>query len=193
VGQNRGVPSHVALLRGINVGGRNRVAMSALREVVTSLGHTDVATYIQSGNVVFSSRERDTTALAAALEAAAGVLDVQPRVVVLTRDELAQVIADNPFPEETDPKSLHAVFRVEETGPAELDALARALARAAEKGGKDEAEFVGRTLYVRTPDGLGRSELAPLLSRRGGALAADGSGTMRNWATVTKLLALCDA
>jgi uncharacterized protein (DUF1697 family) len=194
VGQNRGVPSHVALLRGINVGGRNRVAMSALREVVTALGHTDVATYIQSGNVVFTSRDRDTTALAAALEAAiAGALDVQPRVVVMTRDELAQVIADNPFPEETNPKSLHAVFRVEETGPAELDALARALERAAEKGGKDEAEFVGRTLYVRTPDGLGRSALAPLLSRRGGALAADGSGTMRNWATVTKLLALCDA
>jgi uncharacterized protein (DUF1697 family) len=53
------VPTHVALLRGINVGGRNRVAMAALREVVEGLGHTGVATYIQSGNVVFTSEEAD--------------------------------------------------------------------------------------------------------------------------------------
>ena len=60
--------THVALLRGINVGGRNRVAMADLRHVVESLGHGDVATYIQSGNVVFASREDDTAAMAEALE-----------------------------------------------------------------------------------------------------------------------------
>jgi len=62
------VPTHVALLRGINVGGRNRVAMANLREVVTSLGHTEVTTYVQSGNVVFTSPDADTGALVAALE-----------------------------------------------------------------------------------------------------------------------------
>src|SRR5579871_1035030 len=61
--------THIALLRGINVGGRNKVAMADLREVVAGLGHTDVATYIQSGNVVFTSDEADTEALATALEA----------------------------------------------------------------------------------------------------------------------------
>src|SRR5664280_2156271 len=67
-GQNARVPTHVALLRGINVGGRNRVAMADLREVVTSLGHTEVTTYVQSGNVVFTSPDADTGALVAALE-----------------------------------------------------------------------------------------------------------------------------
>ena len=62
--------SHVALLRGINVGGRNKVPMADLREVVTSLGHTGVSTYIQSGNVLFSTADKDTAKLAAALEAA---------------------------------------------------------------------------------------------------------------------------
>jgi len=80
------MPTHVALLRGINVGGRNRVAMADLREVVLGLGHTEVATYIQSGNVVFTSEEADTATIAAALERAiAEHLGVQPKVIVLTR------------------------------------------------------------------------------------------------------------
>ncbi len=122
LGQNSGVPTHVALLRGINLGGRNRVAMADLRTVVTSLGHTDVATYIQSGNVVFTSTQTDTAAIATALE--------------------------------------HAI-----------------------------AESV---MFLHTSDGLGRSELAAQLSRASGPLAASGSATMRNWATVTKLLAMCE-
>jgi uncharacterized protein (DUF1697 family) len=94
---NAGMPTHVALLRGINVGGRNRVAKADLREVVLGLGHTEVATYIQSGNVVFTSEEADSAAIAAALEGAiAEHLGVRPKVVVLTRAELAQVVADNP-------------------------------------------------------------------------------------------------
>jgi len=193
VRQYRGMPTHVALLRGINVGGRNRVTMADLREVVTSLGHTDVATYIQSGNVVFTSKDAHTRALAAALEQAiAGALTVRPRVVVLSRNELAQVIADNPFPDETNPKCLHAAFRSEEPGPGEVTAVAAALQRAREKGSRDEAQVVGRTLFLRTPDGLGRSELAAQLARAGGALADLASATTRNWATVHKLLALCD-
>ena len=64
------MPTHIALLRGINVGGRNRVAMADLREVVLGLGHTEVATYIQSGNVVFTSEEADTAAQQLATTAA---------------------------------------------------------------------------------------------------------------------------
>jgi len=63
------VPTHVALLRGINLGAHSRVAMADLRRVVTSLGHTEVATYIQSGNAVFTTQETDSVALAAGLEA----------------------------------------------------------------------------------------------------------------------------
>jgi uncharacterized protein (DUF1697 family) len=116
---------HVALLRGINVGGRNRVAMAHLREVVLDLGHTDVATYIQSGNVVFTSEEADTATIAAALERAiAEHLGVRPTVVVLTCAELARVVADNPFPEEPNPRWVHAIFRNGPFGPDELAAVA---------------------------------------------------------------------
>jgi uncharacterized protein (DUF1697 family) len=192
--QNADVPTHVALLRGVNVGGRNKVAMADLREVVTGLGHTDVATYIQSGNVVFTSVDADTTTLAAALERAiAKNLGVRPKVVVLSRQELAQVVADNPYPDETNPKSLHAVFRNEEMGPEDVAAVAAAQQRAREKGSRDEAQVVGRTLFLRTPDGIGRSELAAQLARTGGARTDDAAGTARNWATVCKLLALCDS
>jgi uncharacterized protein (DUF1697 family) len=132
--------------------------MAHLREVVLGLGHTEVATYIQSGNVVFTSEEADSAAIAAALERAiAEHLGVRPKVIVLTRAELAQVVADNPFPEEPNPKWVHRDHPV----PAH-------------------------------PGGLGRSELAAQLTRLGGSRTADTAGTARNWATVNKLLALCD-
>ncbi|MGH3768757.1 MAG: DUF1697 domain-containing protein [Pseudonocardiaceae bacterium] len=184
------MPTHVALLRGINVGGRNRVAMADLRAVVTSLAHTDVATYIQSGNVVFTSTQTDTTAIATALERAiAASLDVRPVVVVLARNELSQVVAGNPYPDETNPKCLHAAFTRGHIGPEALEAIAAAQQRATDKGSRDEAAVVGRTLFLHTPDGLGRSELAAQLSRASGPLT---SATMRNWATVTTLLAMCE-
>jgi uncharacterized protein (DUF1697 family) len=185
--------THIALLRGINVGGANKVAMADLRELVTALGHTDVATYIQSGNVVFSSAQTDTIKIAADLEQEiASRLNVRPGVVVLSRDELAGVIADNPWPEETTPKCLHAVFRRHEMTEDEIAAVAAAQQRAADKGSQDEAAVVGRTLFLHTPDGLGRSELAVQLGKAGGAMSPKAGGTARNWATVTKLMALLD-
>jgi uncharacterized protein (DUF1697 family) len=187
------MPSHVALLRGINVGGRNKVAMADLRKIVASLGHGDVATYIQSGNVVFTSNTTDAAAIAGelgrALEETVGVRSI---VVVLSRAELAEVIADNPFPDEANPKLLHAIFRDAKVGAKEAAAVADAERRARDKGGRDQAKVVGRTVYLRTPDGLGRSELAALLARSTAA-AQDRGGTARNWATVTKLLAMLDA
>jgi uncharacterized protein (DUF1697 family) len=187
------MPSHVALLRGINLGGHNRVAMADLREVMTSLGYTDVATYIQSGNVVFTTDQTDTAALAADIEKAiAERLTVRPRVVVLSRDDLAQVVRDNPHPGEPNPKALHAVFLDAEPGPEMVAPVAAAQDKAAQKGGRDTAQIVGRTLYLHTPDGYGRSELAALLARASGPLAPRAAGTARNWATVTKLLSMCD-
>jgi uncharacterized protein (DUF1697 family) len=188
-----GMPTHVALLRGINVGGRNRVAMAALREVVRGLGHTEVATWIQSGNVVFTSAEHDPAAIAAALERAIGdQLGVRPRVVALSCLELAQVVAGNPFPGEEDPRLLHAVFWNGPLGPELLAAVAAAQQRSRELGGRDEARVVGTTLYLHTPDGLGRSELAAQLTRMGAGRAGGRAATARNWATVRKLLAMCD-
>ncbi|WP_127125273.1 DUF1697 domain-containing protein [Georgenia sp. SYP-B2076] len=190
------MPTHVALLRGINVGGHNKVAMSDLRGVVTSLGHGDVATYIQSGNVVFTASAPDagTAALAAALEERiADELGVRPRVVVITRDELAHVVAANPYPDEADPKRLHAVFLAAAPSLSQVEAVATASRRAREQGGRDEVTVLGRTMYLRTPDGLGRSKLAAVLARPGTGAEAPPEGTARNWSTVLKLLALLDA
>jgi uncharacterized protein (DUF1697 family) len=187
------VPTHVALLRGINVGGRNKVAMADLRAVMTSLGYTEVATYIQSGNVVFTSTDTDTALMAANIEAGiAQALEVRPRVVVVSRHELAQVMRDNPYSAEANPKAVHAVFLAEDPGPDQVEGVAAAQRQAARKGSRDTARYVGRTLFLHTPDGFGRSELAVLLARAGGPVSAQSAGTARNWATVTKLLALCD-
>lgn len=185
--------THIALLRGINVGGRNKVAMADLRAVVAGLGHTGVATYIQSGNVVFTSAGGGTEALAAALEEAiAGRLGVKPAVVVLTRDDLARVVRDNPYPDEANPKMVHAVFFRAPVPAGAAQAIEAGQRRAAERGsGRDSARIVGGTLFVHTPDGFGRSELALYLLGRPASPCA--AGTARNWATVTKLLGLCAA
>ena len=186
--------NRIALLRGINVGGK-KVVMAELRDAVASLGHTDVATYIQSGNVLFSSDQADTARLAADLERAiARRVGVQAGVVVLTRDDLAQVTRDNPYPGEPDPRFVHVVFLRTDPEPGTAASLAEAEKQAAQKGSRgDTAQLVGRAIFLHTPDGLGRSELAKLLGRAGGPMSAKGAGTARNWATVTKLLALCDA
>jgi uncharacterized protein (DUF1697 family) len=181
------MPRYLALLRGINVGGHNKLAMADLRDVASALGHTNVATYIQSGNLVFTSTAADASSLADALELEiAARLGVAPAVVVISRAGLAQVIADNPFPDEVNPKSLHAVFRRHEVDKNDIDDIARAVRRARESGSRDDAVAIGRTLYLRTPDGLGRSDLAAQLARS----KVQSAGTARNWATVTKLMAM---
>ena len=188
------------LLRGVNNLGGKKVAMAELREVVTSLGHTDVMTYIQSGNVLFTPRltnggtadQADTAALAAELEQAiTGGIGVRTRAVVLSREELARCVHDNPYPGETDPKLLHAVFLPGVPGPGLAAWVADAEREVRAKGGRDEARVLGRTVYLHTPDGYPRSELRRVLARAGGPTSAAMAGTARNWATVSRLAKLC--
>ena len=183
------MPRYLALLRGINVGGRNKVAMADLRDLAAALGLADATTYIQSGNLLFSCAEADTGKLADLLEAEiASRLGVRPAVVVLSQGELKQVIADNPFPDEANPKCLHAVFRRDELGQDGIALISAAVQQAGDTGSRDDAAVVGRTLYVHTPDGFGRSELAAKLS----SSKVQAAGTARNWATVTKLMGMLD-
>jgi uncharacterized protein (DUF1697 family) len=183
--------THVALLRGINVGGRNKIAMADLRTAVGSLGYEGVSTYIQSGNVLFSAQEpdADTTALEAAIGAeVARSFSIKTGIVVVSRDQLAEVISQNPYPDEPNPKYLHAVFMSTEPDKAQRDRLAGVQATVlAAKGGRDALTVIGRTMYLHTPDGFGTSELAKALLR------LPGGGTARNWSTTTKLLSLCDS
>ena len=187
------MPSHVALLRGINVGGRNRVSMDALEGIVSALGHSEVSTYIQSGNVLFTSANEDSAALSSGLEQAiAQELEIAPQVVVLSRAELAEAIAANPYAAEPNPKYVHAVFHRRTLGPDRVAEAAAAEERAAAQGSADRAHVAGRTLYLHTPEGIGRSDLATRLTRPSGARRTD-AGTARNLATVMKLFELLGA
>jgi uncharacterized protein (DUF1697 family) len=185
--------THVALLRGINLGGRNKVAMADLRALVSELGHTDVSTYIQSGNVLFSApADAEADALALAMtEAIAARLGVTSPVVVLSRDELGQVVAANPFPGEPDHRRVHAVVLSQPPAPELATKLDAAVAQSAAKGFRDEITVIDRTLYLHTPEGYGNSDLAAALMRIVSSPKAGTTGTARNWATMTKLLALC--
>ena len=200
--------THLALLRGINLGGRNKVPMAELREVVTSLGCSGVTTYIQSGNVLFTTPDRDTGQLASALEAAiTGAFGLTVSVVVLSRDDLAQILDRNPYRAEPNPKLVHVVFLNAELPPDLLDRVQAAESAVAAKGSRDTVTAIGPALYLHTPDGFGTSELAQVVLRILGATgktAAGGTGetvppgqhrivaTARNWSTSTKLLSLCE-
>lgn len=151
--------THVALLRGVNVSGANRVSMPALREVVEALGHGQVVTYLQSGNVVFAARQpgtKDATIARSLGAAVAERLGVHVSVIVVRASELAGVVGENPFPAEADHRLLHVVFLPEPPDDAGVAAVAAAVARAREKGSRDDARVVGRALYLWTPDGFGR-------------------------------------
>ncbi len=136
--------------------------MTELREVMTSLGHTDVMTYIHSGNVLFTPRPAASTApdpadagaLAAELERAiADGIGVRARAVVLSREELARCVRDNPYPGEADPRRLHAVFLPEIPGPGLAAWVIDAQRQVRAKGSRDSAQLIGRTVYLHTPDG----------------------------------------
>jgi uncharacterized protein (DUF1697 family) len=178
-----GVTRHVVLLRGVNIGPRNRVSMPELRALLEAEGFGEVATYLQSGNAVVSADARPDEVASACESAIARGLGLDLRVLVRTRDELAAVVARDPLGEvAAEPKRYQVTFL---SAALELDVLAR-LEAAAAGGERFVAE--GRELYAWHPAGVGRSKLAALLAGRGLGVHA----TARNWTTVTSLLALAD-
>jgi uncharacterized protein (DUF1697 family) len=170
--------NRIALLRGINIGSRQRVSMPELRSVLEELGYGNVRTLVQSGNVVFTSRAAPATLEGKLEREIEARLGVDPKVVVRTRDELAAAIEANPFPVPANPKNLHVTFL-----SGEPDAEAVKKLEAADLG-DDRVAFAGREIYVLYANGMGRSELAKQLGRAKLGVAA----TDRNWNTVTKLL-----
>ena len=173
----------IVLLRGINIGSRNRIAMPKLRELFMSAGFQEVSTYLQSGNAVLHS-DASAGELAGECERLiAGELGLDIAIVARTRDELAKVVQSNPLGEvAVDPKRYQVTFCSQKPAAA----LVRKLAERAAPS--EQFAAVGRELYAWHPDGVGRSKLASQIGGKGLGVTA----TARNWTTVTKLLELAD-
>jgi uncharacterized protein (DUF1697 family) len=173
----------IVLLRGVNLGARNRVSMPKLREVLASGGFDDVRTYLQSGNVVLSSdAPPEQVARECERQIADGFgLDID--VLVRTRDELAEIVRRNPLGAiAINPKRYQVSFLAAEPE----DEAVRKLGAAAVA--PERFVLIGREVYAWHPDGVGRSRLGALLAGR----ALGVTATARNWTTVTNLLALAD-
>lgn len=171
------------LLRGINIGSRNRIAMPKLREALADTGFDAVKTYLQSGNVVLSSRASPDAVARKVERLIADRFELEIDVVVRTRDELAEVVRRNPLGKvAANPKLYQVSFLAAKPDPDVVCKLA-ALAIPSEQLVAD-----GRELYAWHPDGVARSKLWAGLAGRGLGVAA----TARNWTTVTNLLALAD-
>jgi len=172
----------VALLRGVNVGGKALVPMADLRAVLSALGLEDVRTYIQSGNVVFSTSGDDEALLGSRIERAiAGAFDVAPAVLLRRPAELDRIAWSNPYlGAGTDTSRLHVVFldrRPEPSAAAELDPT---------RSPPDSLTLDGREIYLHLPGGAGRSKLTLDYFERVLGVRA----TQRNWNTLLKLLEL---
>jgi len=173
----------IVLLRGVNLAGRNRVAMSRLREALEESGFENVSTYVQSGNVVLSSKFAPKRIGAEVERLIAERFDLDIRVVVRTRAELAAVAERNPLGKVATNPKLYQVSFLEKPPSAEVVRKLEATA-----AGKEQVVHVGRELYAWHPDGIGRSKLAALLAGKGLGVTA----TARNWTTVTRLLEMAD-
>lgn len=177
--------SQIALLRGINVGGNRKFPMARQRELMAELGFEDVTVHLQTGNIVFADPGTPPERTARTLQDRfAADLGFPVDIMVRTRDELAAAVGANPYPEATaEPRTLHVVFLA--AVPASMAAL-DALDPAAYA--PDEFRLIGREIFLRCPDGIGRSKLAAKVANARLGVPA----TARNWNTVTKLLALAD-
>jgi uncharacterized protein (DUF1697 family) len=172
--------AYVAMLRGINVSGRNKIKMSDLQALVAGLGHTEVTTYIQSGNVAFNSAEKRAATVSAAIEQRlARELGFDVPVVLRTKAELTRIIAGNPFGA-GDLAKVHVTFLAKKPEAA----LVRALRN--HTSPPDEFRIAGREVYLHCPSGSGITKLNNTFWERKLNVAA----TTWNWNTIKKLLEL---
>jgi uncharacterized protein (DUF1697 family) len=175
--------THVGLLRAVNLGAHNKVAMADLRRLLATIGLDDPQTLLQSGNVVFRSDVSPVAKLETRLEEAAEEhLGLVTDFFVRTVDDWKAVIAGNPFSEEAarDPGHLLVVALKDAPDRAAAAALRNAIT------GREVVRVRGRHAYIVYPDGIGRSRLTTVVIEK--KLGTRGTG--RNWNTVLKLGAL---
>jgi uncharacterized protein (DUF1697 family) len=169
----------IAFLRGINVGGRNRLPMKELVQLFEQIGIHGARTYIQSGNIAFRctrpKRAEIAHRIASAIQQHHGF---EPKVHVLTIQELEHAVAANPYMDaRRDPTSLHLWFLKEAPANPDLEGLQRL------QNGSERFKLDKKVFYLHAPDGIGQSKLASNVET---CLGTDA--TERNWQTVTKTL-----
>lgn len=173
----------VALLRGVNVGRANRVAMADLRRLLEQLGYSDVRTLLNSGNAVFRADESAARRAAADIEAAlARELGVTARVVVVGADELARAVRDNPLAPVDDPSRFLVAFLAPDADVERLGPLV------VQEWAPEAFAVSDRVAYLSCVNGITGSPVAEALAR-----ALGSAVTSRNWATVVKLMEMTAA
>ena len=180
---DKAAAAYVALLRGINVGGKNKLPMKDLVRLFEDAGCRGVRTYIQSGNVVFEASSALAKGIAARIsQDIAARFGLQVPVVMRSATELASVVEANPYLREgADPRTLHVAFLATEPS------LASAASLDPKRSAPDEFVLRGRDLYLRCPNGMARTKLTNAYFDS----KLSTTSTMRNWNTVLELLALC--
>jgi uncharacterized protein (DUF1697 family) len=179
------MPIVISMLRGVNVGSHNRIKMDALRSLYESLKLEGPQTYVQSGNVLFRTKDKNMSQLAKKIQD--GIerkFGFRPEVIVRTTEELRNAIAANPFSKRRDiePGKLLVTFLAAEPAPgveSTLDAF---------KAYPEELRLKGRELYIYFPNGAGKSKL-PWSSVEKWLKV---TGTARNWNSVTKMLEMAE-
>ncbi|MEM8906407.1 MAG: DUF1697 domain-containing protein [Bacteroidota bacterium] len=169
----------LAMLRGINVSGKNKLKMEALRALGVDLGFQNVQTYIQSGNMVFEASGILPSDLAQQIKSA--ILQVHGYdvpVMVKTQKELIEVVAQNPFLDRENEKALHLTFLAAQPSAEQLASIET------DRYLPDEWQAIGKSIYLFCPNGYGRTKLTNTFFERRLKMEA----TTRNWKTVNKLL-----
>jgi uncharacterized protein (DUF1697 family) len=175
----------ISMLRGVNVGGHHLIRMDSLKALYESFGLLNVQTYVQSGNVIFATHERDLDQLAIAIETAIEQLSgFRCDVILRTVAELRDVMQGNPFATRKDiePGKLLVTFLAKDPGQEARDKVL------AMKIGPEELRMGFREYYVYFPNGAGRSKLPTAAI----AKALKEPGTGRNWNSVTKMLEMAE-
>jgi len=175
----------ISLLRGVNVGGHHMIKMDALRTLYESLGLRGAQTYLQSGNVVFKTQERDLVRLSKKIEdGIERTFGFRPAVIVRTPSELRSVIARNPFAKRRgiEPNRLLVTFLAGVPSPEARDKALNL------KTDPEELRLDGRAFYIYFPSGMARPKVSWVSIEK--MLQTPGTG--RNWNTVTKLLEIAE-
>lgn len=171
--------THIALLRGINVGGKNKLPMKDLAALFTEAGGKAVRTYIQSGNVLFDAPAKTASAVARQVaEAIQSRFGISAPIVIRSAAELAAAIGANPFLKAgAAESSLHIGFLADMPNPAAVKGLDPA------RSPGDSFEIIGREIFLHVPNGVARTKLTNAwFDSKLGTVS-----TFRNWRTVLKL------